>query len=404
MKILLLCNKSPWPPKEGGPMAMNMMVEGLIQEGHTVKVVAVNSFKYNISPDDIPEDYQQKTGIELIDTDLRIKPLPAFVHLIMRRSYHISRFVSKRFTQRISEILSSETFDVIQLETLFMAPYIETIRNHSEAPIVLRAHNIEYKIWERIAESTTNPLKRWYIHQLAQTLQIYEKNACLKVDGIVAITQKDATYFADETKQMDGHSPSVISIPFGIDLNKYPKPKNPGQPASLCTIGSMNWIPNAEGVRWFLHHVWPEVHKTLPHTTYYLAGREMPEWMKRLKMPGVKVVGEVEDAQEFLLKHGIMVVPLFSGSGIRVKIIEAMALGRAIVSTSIGAEGIDYNPGENLLISNLPCDFAEMVSWCLRDNGIREKLGKNARVLAENHYDESSLISKLISFYRQLSR
>ena len=412
MKILLICNKSPWPPKEGGPMAMNMMVEGLIKEGHTVKVLAVNSFKYHIFPDDIPGDYRQKTGLELIDIDLRIKPLSALYHLLTQTSYHISRFVSPVFRERLQKILTTGSFDIIQLETLFVTPYINIIRQYSHAPVILRAHNIEYRIWERIAGSTANPIKRWYIRQLAKTLQIYEEKDCLQVDGIVAITAQDAAHFREFLKTQElplsapekREAPPVIAIPFGINLSRYPTPPHPGEPVSLCTLGSMNWIPNAEGVRWFLHHIWPEIHKNFPQATYYLAGREMPEWMKRLQMPGVKVVGEVEDAREFLLAHGIMVVPLLSGSGIRVKIIEGMALGRAIVATSIGAEGIDYTSGENILIANLPCDFTEMLCWCLRDNGIRKKLGEKARELAETHYNEQQLIGKLCSFYQQLSR
>ncbi|MBN1199451.1 MAG: hypothetical protein JXA23_08885, partial [Bacteroidales bacterium] len=189
MKILIICNKSPYPPREGGPIAMNMMVEGLLKEGHLVKVLAVNSFKYNIRPDDIPEEYRKKTGIELIDVDLRIKPLPAFLNLFTGRSYHVERFISARFRQRLADVLIASRFDIVQMETIFVAPYLKTVRTHSDAKVVLRAHNIEYLIWSRVAESTRNPIKRWYIHHLANTLKRYEHEMIPQFDGIAAITE-----------------------------------------------------------------------------------------------------------------------------------------------------------------------------------------------------------------------
>ncbi|NQV01179.1 MAG: glycosyltransferase, partial [Bacteroidia bacterium] len=195
MKILVICNKSPYPPREGGPIAMNMIVEGLISEGDQVKVLAVNSFKYNISPDDIPESYREKTGIELIDVDLRIKPLAAFLNLFTNRSYHVERFISSNFRKRLIEVLRSDQYNIVQMETIFVAPYLSTVRANSDAKVVLRAHNIEHLIWSRVAEGTQNPLKRLYINHLATTLKRYEQEMVPQFDGIAAITEKDAEYF-----------------------------------------------------------------------------------------------------------------------------------------------------------------------------------------------------------------
>jgi hypothetical protein len=191
MKILLLCNKPPYPAVEGGPMAMNSIITGLLEAGHQVKILAVNSKKYNVGIDDIPEDYRLKTGIELIDVDLRVKPLNAFKNLFSKKSYHVERFISKDFTKRLTEVLGSDTYDVVQLETLFMTPYVETIRKHSKALVVLRAHNVEHLIWERIAKGTRFFLKRAYINHLAKTLKNYELSAINQVDGIAAFTRKD---------------------------------------------------------------------------------------------------------------------------------------------------------------------------------------------------------------------
>ena len=150
---------------------MNSIVTGLLEAGHQVKILAVNSEKFNVKASDIPEEYRQKTGIELIDVDLSIRPLRAFLNLFSKKSYHVERFISEDFKARLTEVLKKEQFDVVQLEMLFMAPYVETIRQHSKAMIVLRAHNVEHKIWERMAKETKFFIKRWYINHLAKTLK-----------------------------------------------------------------------------------------------------------------------------------------------------------------------------------------------------------------------------------------
>jgi glycosyltransferase involved in cell wall biosynthesis len=404
MNVLLICNKSPWPLKEGGPIAMNMVIDGLVSTGHQVRVLAVNSYKYHVDPAEIPEAFRQKTGIELVEVDLRVRPLAAFLNLFTGRSYHVERFDSPGFRKKLAEILKGSHFDIVQLETLFVCPYIGTIRKYSRARIILRAHNIEHLIWERLADETRNPVKKWYIRHLATTLKRYEHEVIRNVDGIAAITWKDAEYFTNVLTSR-GSLPAripVIDVPFGLDIRIYPPPPDDHGLTSLFTIGSMNWMPNEEGVKWFLDKVWPDVHRQFPDLKYFLAGRAMPEWMKQLRLPNVEVLGEVEDAHDFIQRHSVMLVPLFSGSGIRIKIIEGMALGKAIISTSLGAEGIAYVNGENILIANAPCEFFDMISLCIEDPSRRRKIGHNARTLIETEYDRDAITHRLISFYQQL--
>jgi len=436
MKILIICNKSPYPPREGGPIAMNMLVEGLIEAGHQVKVLAVNTFKYSVHPDDIPLSYLEKTGIELVDIDLRVKPLAAFLNLFTGRSYHVERFISSGFRNRLIGILQSGRYDIVQMETLYVAPYLSTVRKYSDASVVLRAHNIEHLIWSRVAEGTPDPLKRIYIRHLARTLKRYEHKMIPRFDGIAAITEKDADYFrrvqgsrfnvqkfkirnsassiqhpAPSKKQpeinrnssFESFGDNVIAVPFGIDLENFPPPVPASDPVSLFTIGSMNWIPNEEGVRWFLHNVWPEVHKEFPNLKYYLAGREMPDWMKRLSFPNVEIMGEVPDAREFMDSHGIMIVPLLSGSGIRIKIIEGMAAGKVVISTMIGTEGIDCINGNHILTANAPCEFIDMITLCINDPARFNMLSHNARQLVESTYNRRKIIEKLTTFYKHLT-
>jgi polysaccharide biosynthesis protein PslH len=397
MNILLLCNKSPYPPKEGGPIAMNMIVEGLISAGHKVKVLAVNSDKYHITRNQIPPDYLSKTGIELVDVDLRIKASDALFNLVTNRSYHVERFKSKNLASRLTDILKNEHFDVVQFEMLYMSAYLEVVRHHSEARAVLRAHNIEHLIWERIAATASNPLKKLYLGHLARTLKEYELSIINQVDGLATISETDKDFFLHA-----GCRIPVAAITFGIDLKVFREISTEYEFPSLFSIGAMNWIPNQEGMRWFLENVWMDIHRQFPFLKYYIAGREMPSWLTTSHYPNVIVVGEVEDALEFMNSKAIMIVPLFSGSGIRIKIIEAMAAGKAIISTSIGAEGIQYHHGEDLMIADSPCEFFEMISACVENQDLIRKIGSNAKRLIRLSYNRDQIIAKLLAFYQLL--
>lgn len=400
MNILMLCNKSPWPPLEGGPIAMNAMAEGLVDAGHTVKVLAINSNKYSVDPHRIPRDYRDKTRIETVYLDLSVKWLPALKCFLSGKSYHMERFISPAFARTLKDILRNEKFDIIQFETLFTTPYIPLISSYSNARLVLRAHNIEHLIWQRMADNCLNPLKRFYLRHLARTLREYELSTLSTLHGIVAITAKDALWFRSQAQGVP-----VTDIPFGINPGTQPDAESSisnGSRNGLFHLGSMNWQPNLEGIRWFVKKVWPELHNHFPGLTLHLAGRAMPEWLVKLKMPGLFVDGEVEDAAAYMQSHGIMVVPLFSGSGIRIKIIEGMRAGKTIITTSVGAEGIDYTDGKNILIANNKEEFIQAVRQCQADPELVKLLGANARKLVISRHSNSLLMEKLTDFYSAL--
>lgn len=396
LNILFICNKSPWPASEGGPIAMNQLIEGLADAGHNIKVVAINTNKYAVKPEEIPIQYQKKTNIELVYINLAIKPIPAFLNLFTNKSYHVERFISNEFRLKLIEILEGQIFDIVQIETLFMSPYINTIRKYSKAKIVLRAHNIEHLIWKRVAQNSKNPLKKFYVSHLAITLELYERQIVDAYDGLVPITAKDAEFFQSLT------STPIMPLPFGVDTDKIICDFNIKPELSLFHIGSMNWIPNEEGIRWFIDKVWPLVEENLPEVKLYLAGREMPEWLLKLKRKNIIVVGEVDNAHDFIRSKSISIAPLFSGSGIRIKIIESMALGRAVISTTIGAEGINIEDGKNILIANTAQEYFEAIKLFYSQNEIADEMGRQARLLIEQEHSTKKLISRLEGFYEQI--
>lgn len=394
MKVLQLCNKPPQPPVDGGTMAMNSITQGLLAAGCEVRVLTVETDKHPVQWERIGRDYLDATRLESVYIDLGVKPLPAAVAMLCGESYHVKRYISNAFATKLRQILDEEQFDVVHVESIFLTPYVPLIRRHSQATVILRAHNVEHLIWQHVAQSTRNPLKRWYLKHLSLTLRAYEVEHMADYDGIVSITQGDAESF----RQLGCRKP-VVAIPFAIEPEEVP---NIGvEPNSIFHIGAMDWMPNQESIRWMLEKVWPTVHARVPQTHLYLAGRKMPQELMESHYDGVTVVGEVDDAIRFIGSKMINVVPLLSGSGIRVKIIEAMSMGKAVVTTTVGARGIEYTDGVNLLIANTPDEFATQIARLVEDPDYCQQVGNAAYNLVANHYNSQNLTEKLLQFYKE---
>jgi glycosyltransferase involved in cell wall biosynthesis len=277
-----------------------------------------------------------------------------------------------------------------------MIPYIETIRSYSDAYVVLRTHNIEHLIWQRLASNAKNILRKWYLNLLAERLQHYEMWALNRVDAIVALTKEDH----ESMLKLGADIPINIS-PIGIDIKDYNVVENSGEPV-IFHLGAMDWIPNQEGIKWFLENVWPTIKLEYPTVKLKFAGKKMPEEFFKYSDNQCEVNDFVPDGMKYMQDGSIMVVPLFSGSGMRVKIIEGLALGKAIITTTIGLEGIPAENQKEVLVA----DNAEQFINCIRDllnhpNRIKE-LGTNARILAETHFDNPGIGKRLLNFYSEL--
>lgn len=397
MKILQICHKPPFPAVDGGCIAMASITEGLLKQGHQVKILTLATSKHPFKPNEIPHGYLEKTQLEAVFINTSIKILPALKNLFSRKSYNIERFWSPDFADRLTELLSKNDYDIIHLESLFVCLYIEVIRKHTKAPIVLRAHNIEYVIWGKLSQSSGFFLKKAYLKLLASRLKKYEVEVFNLVDGIAAITHIDKKGIEEM-----GCKQPVEVFPVGVDSSRYAVPKKSPEFPTIFHLGSMNWQPNVEGIEWFLAEVWPRLIAEFPNLKFYIAGRKMPEWLKELGLENVIVESDVPSAIDFINSKAIMIVPLISGSGMRVKIIEGMALGKTIVSTSIGAEGIDYEDGRNILIANKPQEFVEKIKECIDQPDYFHSIGQEARRLIVSKYDNKEICGNLSYFYRQL--
>jgi len=402
MKILQLCNKPPYPPLEGGAIAMNSITQGLIQQGHQVKVIAVNTYKYHVTPDQIPQDYKESTQLELVDVDLRIKPMKAFINLFSGKSYHVERFISEDFKQKLIETFQTQDFDIVQIETIFLMPYVPLIRSLSKASIVLRAHNIEHQIWQRLYRNCSSLVKKLYLKHLANTLQHFELNVINSADGIITISKPDLDFFL-----RSGCKTPITVISFGLDkelINSiHPQSTAISDPIlNIGYIGSMNWIPNIEGMKWFFEKVWEPNFRLNQKLHFHLAGRKIPEDFNGYASSNVTIHGEVPDANAFIDAMDIIVVPLFSGSGIRIKIIESMLHKKPVISTTIGAEGINCTDRHDIVIADTIQEFTDAISLLSENSDLRNIIGNNAYELIHLEHNQDMITPQLIEFYQSL--
>lgn len=396
MKILQVTNKVPYPTKDGGAIACMNLTKGFAHLGHDVTVLAMNTAKHNISIDEIPEPVKDFATFYLVDVPAEIKAFNALLNLLFsKKPYNAVRFIDAKFEKALKQILAENTFDVIQLEGLYVCPYISLIRENSDALLVYRAHNIEFEIWERTA-SISKRLIRFYMKYLSKRIKRFEISWLNKYDLLVPITERDG----NRLNKLGNTKPQHVSQT-GIDTSVLvPNAKHLEHP-SLFHLGSLEWPPNQEGLIWFLDKCWPIIHEKYPTLQFYVAGRNAPLWLEnKLKAPNVNFVGEVADAYEFMNSKSIMVVPIFSGSGMRIKIIEGMALGKSIVSTPIGAEGIEVTPNENIVIASEVNEFVNAVAQLIENHEFFNRIGTNAIEFIHEKFDNLAAASKLIEFYK----
>lgn len=397
MRILQLMNKVPWPPKDGGAIACLNMTKGFSMLGHQVTVLSMNTSKHHIDMKDMPPEVSSKADFRLVEVPASINWVEAALNLLFSKlPYNAQRFISDEFSHELVKLLTEKEFDVIQLEGLYLCPYIPVIRKYSKALIAYRAHNIEYEIWERTA-TLSEGLRSNYLRNLSKRIKRFEISYLNQYDLLVPITDRDGQILDSLGNTKPRHTSQT-----GIDFASLVPTAKKLEFPSLFHIGALDWAPNQEGLIWFFDHCWPKIHNQYPELKFYLAGRNAPEWFERhIKVAGVEYLGEINDAYDFINSKAVMVVPLFSGSGMRIKIIEGMALGKPIVTTDIGTEGIPTENGNNILIANDADQFTEAVTRLINDRELSGRIGKNAIGFIQEKFDNLSQAGALIEFYQQ---
>ncbi len=398
MKILQLSKKFPYPLKDGESLAVAHMSRAIRQAGCEITLLCLNTSKHYFNPADLPADHNPYNEIFTVEINNHLKVKDAFLNLFSSDSYHVTRFISDDYEAKLIDLLQQNHYDVVQIETLVMAAYIPAIREHSQAVVVMRSHNVEHEIWERVGERTSFFAKRWYLKNAARKLRRFEVAQLEQYDLLVAMSQRDLDIFRGL-----GYRGKSIVTPIGLDTRSYfPDYKAFDQKLSLSFIGSLDWMPNQDGLQWFLREVWPGTKEKFPDLEFYIAGRNTPPQIMDLDIPGVHILGEVPDAAEFINEHAIMIVPILSGSGMRAKILESMSLGRVVITTSIGCEGIKGQHLDHLMIADTDEEFMLCIEHCLKNPLAIRRMGRRARLLMKESFDSHSVTRDLLNTYKSL--
>ena len=399
-RILVRCSKFPYPPKDGGTMAMMSMINGFSKAGHDVTVLTMNTPKHYVTLSSLPTEIKQKAEFIAVDVNTSVSLVDALANLIFsRESYHVRRFTSSAFRKELEILLVRQQFDIIQLETLFMAPYLDTIRQLAPNALVFyRSHNVEHEIWKRRASNELNPLKKVVLDTTAMRIEEYERKIIAEnpFDAIIPITGRDN----GELRKMGNNSPNYVCTA-GMDMDSLPEQRSELEWPSLFYLGALDWEPNKEGLRWFLKYVWPKVKKKYAGLTLHIAGRNMAREFYNIGDKQVIIHGEVESAVDFMKDKAIMIVPILSGSGMRIKILEGLAHRKGIVATRIAAEGMGVRSGEHLFIANEPQDFADAISTLIENRSMYDLIAKQGYQLVEKRFSNDAVVGGLLRFYEK---
>jgi polysaccharide biosynthesis protein PslH len=399
MKILYITNRVPFPPHGGYPIVVYNSIKGAVNEGVEVTLFSLNINQHYVAVRNLKDPLLDHISFVTCSINIDVNAWDEVRSVMSKKSNNIFRFYKAAAVSQLQSILRKNQFDIIQFEGLFVGPYLPVVRQLSQAKVVYRAHNIEYQIWEQQAIAERSPIRKFYLTYISQKLRGFEFDNMNKFDAVVTLNEADLR----ELKYQGCHA-RMANFSVMLDPEDY-RPQ-PGQAESLSIfhLGSMDWTPNMEGLEWFLDHVWNDLEQLNVGLTFHIAGNNIPPEIKELADDAIKVYPDLDDAKEFMNSKSIMIVPLKSGSGMRVKIIEGMAMKKCIISTSLGAEGIRYEHGKNILIADTADDFYRYILQCTTDSGLVERIGEYARLLFERDHSIKAGTARMMDFYQILTR
>ncbi|WP_223649878.1 glycosyltransferase family 4 protein [Hymenobacter psoromatis] len=402
MHILQVSPRIPYPLHDGGAIGIYNITAGLLRAGHRVTMLAINTPKHH-QPADVLAHLGPNFRLVTVDVDTTARPLKALWNLLFsRRPYNIARFINSDVIGVLVPLIQTESFDVIQYEGTYVAWYHEWLDSEDLTPeravSILRAHNIEYVIWERLAQGEKNLAKRQYLNQLAARLRRFEKEYLWCFDGVAAITKEDIVRLREL-----GCPEPIALVPAAVEMASFqPDPSIKPQPRTIFMIGSLNWLPNLEGLEWLLREVWPALHAELPDLELHVAGVAPPAHLLVPRHDNVFIHGFVESAAAFMRQYELMLVPLLSGGGMRVKIIEGMALGKGILSTSIGAEGIEVRDGHDIIRRDGAAAWQQTLRDYYHDRLPVAAIGGTAAITAAAVYANDRVTERFEALYARV--
>lgn len=387
MNILIVSHRVPFPPKDGGALAIYHTAKALAEQGNNIYFYALNAQKHGIKSKDAEAGMPFLKECYFHNFNSNFNLMAALKALISAQSYNLSRFHLTDFEEIVKNKIKNSSFDAILIESVFAAHSIKNI-NFNTANFILRQHNAEYEIWQRKAFEETNFLRKIYYKILAKQLKKEETALVKRFKKVVYLSQLDQDKFINKDQL-------TTVIPAGLQNNEKVLAPNFN---NIYHLGALDWEPNLKAVQWLIDEIWPLVISENPNLKLFIAGRNMPEKMKKSKHQGVEFLGEIEDAKQFIENKGICLVPLKSGSGLRIKIIEAMLSNKLVISTKVGASGIEAVSEKDIIIRESAQNLAEAILLASKEPQRMLKIVQSCKNFALNNFEIKNVTKKLFDF------
>jgi sugar transferase (PEP-CTERM/EpsH1 system associated) len=375
MRILWLKTELLHPLDKGGKIRTYHMLRGLREHAHVTFLTLADG-----SADQDARRNASEYCDELLAVPFSppVKGTPAYYaallgNLASRLPYAVARYRSPAMSAAITRAVRDRRIDLVVCDFLVSAI---NFPGGLSVPAMLFQHNVEAAIWARHVQVARSLMMRAYMGEQWRRMRAFEQRQCQRFDHVVAVSEADRDAFRAQYGV-----PRVSAIPTGVDVDFF-HPSATAKPASteIVFVGSMDWMPNIDAVTWFVTDVLPLVRRQVSDASLTIVGRDPTPTVRELvaRVPGVTVTGTVPDVRPYLERAALVVVPLRVGGGTRLKIFEAMAMEKAVVSTQIGAEGLPVQGGEELLLADDSPSFAAAVVSLLRDEAMARRLGEAA--------------------------
>lgn len=389
MKILWVKAGGLVPPDVGGRIrSYNILKE--LARAHEVTV-----FTYYAEQPDDPHAQLESRFQHVEYFPLKLPATKGFSeaklyarHCMSALPYSVAKYSQPQVARNLRKLLERNQYDVLVCDFVVAGGVVPW---KAECPKVLFTHNVEALIWERHYRVTRNPLWKAICWREYRKMERLERSYLNRADLVLAVSEFDRNYFSKLI------SPAKIEVvPTGVDVDYFQPAPGAELPNRLVFSGSMDWMANEDGITFFIAEILPRIREAVPAVQLEIIGRSPSAALRALaaKTPGVSVTGRVDDIRPYVHRGAVYVVPLRVGSGTRLKIFEAMAMGKAVVSTSIGAEGLPVEQGKNIILADAPAEFAQQVVRLLNDASERSMLGSASRLLVEQNYSWSAITAQ----------
>lgn len=396
MKILQLAPRFPFPPDDGGKISIANTTIEFKRAGHEVTLFFFTENEIEEKKLALAKEYAE---VKYMLHSTRNTPARILKSVLNGKSIYIGKHSTPEVFKNFRKLFEGRKFDAIHADHTCMAPLAQYARSFLKAPMGLRLHNVEWMIWNRYAEALKwhNP-RKYYVYQQSIALKKAEGELIAKSDVSFAITETDKNRALELAPNAN-----VISAPGGVNLEEW-KPDDVVErnPYELVLATTYVWVHNVDAVRWFCENVLPIINKAIPEIKLTLIGKNQPDFLNNFKDIGADPIGYVDEVQPYYNRSAINVVPLFVGSGIRIKILEAMAMKLPVVASPVAAEGIPGNDANGLLIRDSAKDFADAIIELCLDSRKRQKMGDEARNFIKVNFTWSKNIGLMLKEYKKL--